>query len=811
MKTSVSWLLSYTDIDKNIDVHKLASDMTISGTKVETVEKRGEEIHRVVVGKCTSVRPHENSDHLQICEVDVGNETLQIVTGAPNVRADALIPVALNNSTIAGGKKIKNGKLRGVESCGMMCSFEELGLDYADYEGGIGDGIIILEDLSDFRDLDDVQKRALIGKDIMEVLGAGETVIDFEVTSNRADCFSVLGLALEAAVTEGGHFAKPSVCVKEEGDKMASDLVSVEIQDPDLCPRYMARVVTDVKIGPSPKWMRERLQSAGVRAINNIVDITNYVMLEYGQPMHAFDKRMLHDDHILVRRAKDGEKIKTLDGQERDLTHDMLVIADSLGPVALAGIMGGENSEITDETQAIVFEAAVFDSVTVRRGAKKVGLRTEASSRFEKGLDVINCAEALERAVQLVEELGAGKVCKGIVDCYPIRKEPRHVKYSPEAVNRFIGIDASREKQVEILEAIGCEVHAEEGYVIPPSFRDDLICDADIAEEVARFYGYNNIKSSLLSGCETTMGRRNRKQLLIDRVRNSMVGNGYSEALTFSFISPVVFDRLRFAADDSRRDAVKILNPLGEDFSIMRTTMLPSILEILQRNHAHRVPEVRSFEISYIYIKESPDPDILPEHREILSLGKYGSGDFYDFKGDIEGLLQSLKIRNYEVEPLTDHPSLHPGRSARLIIGGKDAGYFGQIHPEIAEEWECPENAFVAELLFESIVSCAVDIPKNKELPKFPAVTRDIALVVDKTVPAGHIEKTILSRGGKYLESCSLFDCYEGAQVGTGKKSLAYSLAFRDPNKTMTDEDVNKIMKKILNGLETTFQAELRG
>ena len=807
MKTSISWLLSYTDIDKNIDPHQLASDMTISGSKVESVETQGAEISRVVVGHCLEVAPHENSDHLQICQVDVGSETLQIVTGAPNVRAGAYIPVALDNSTIAGGTKIKSGKLRGVASCGMMCSFGELGLSAEDYEGGIEDGLLILDDLAMFQG-EELSK--LIGKDIMPVLGASETVIDFEITSNRADCFSVLGLALEAAVTERSRFTKPDVCVREESSQKAGDLLAVEIENPELCPRYMARVVTDVKIGPSPRWLRERLQSAGVRAINNIVDITNYVMLEYGQPMHAFDKKTIHQDRIFVRRAKEGETLKTLDGEERKLDPSMLVIADCNGAVALAGIMGGENSEITETTEAIVFEAAVFDGVTVRRGAKKVGLRTEASSRFEKGLDVINCAEALERAVQLVEELGAGKVCKGIVDCYPVKKQERRVEYSWEAVNGFIGIQASLEEQTRILEAIGCQVCADQGYVIPPSFREDLICQADIAEEVARFYGYNNIQSSLLSACETTQGHRNRKQLICQRIRNNLAGSGYNEMLTFSFMSPSVYDELRLPEEHPLRNSVRILNPLGEDFSIMRTTMLPSVLETLAFNHAHRVPVVKVFEISYVYLKTSEDVNILPEHRQVISLGRYGEGDFYDFKGVIEALLQSFKITNYEFEPMTANPSMHPGRCAALMVGGREAGFLGQIHPETADNWECPEESYAAQIDLEAILNQAAEIPKNKELPKFPAVSRDIAVVVDKKIPAGHIEKMIRQRGGKYMEKCTLFDCYEGVQIGEDRKSLAYSLSFRDMEKTMTDDEVNKIMKKILNGLEHEFQAELR-
>ena len=805
MKTSIEWLLSYTDIEKNIDPKKLASDMTISGSKVESVETKGAEIQRVVVGKCLSVRPHEDSDHLQICMVDVGGETLQIVTGAPNVRADAYIPIALDHSVIAGGKQIKSGKLRGVDSCGMMCSFDELGLSCEDYEGGIKDGIIILDDLKMF---EGENLSNLLGMDIMDILGAKETIIDFEITSNRADCFSVLGLALEAAVTERALFEKPDIKVQEKAAEKASDLIDVEIQAPDLCPRYMARVVRNVKIGPSPKWMRDRLESAGVRSINNIVDITNYVMLEYGQPMHAFDKKMIHNDKIIVRRAADGEKIVTLDEQERTLDSSMLVIADCNGPVAIAGVMGGLNSEIEGDTDAIVFEAAIFDGVTVRRGAKKVGLRTESSSRFEKGLDAITCAEALERAAQLVEMLGAGEVCKGVVDCYPVPKKKRMIEYNHDRVNAFIGIDASWKEQADILRRLGCKV--EPGFVIPPSFRGDLICEADIAEEVARFYGYNNIKSSLLSACETTQGGRNRKQLISDRIRENLKGAGYDEMLTFSFHSPSAFDKMLLPEDSKLRDAVVITNPLGEDFSVMRTSMLPSLLDALAFNRAHRNENVKLYEIAYAYIKQNEDPDILPEHKNLLAMGVYGDTDFYAFKGEIEDMLREFKITNYEFEPVKDLAYMHPGRTAALVIGGKEVGILGQLHPAVAENYECPENTFVAEIEIKAIVDNAVDIPKQKELPKYPAVTRDIAVVLSKDIPAGHVERLIRQRGGKMLEKCELFDCYEGVQVGIGKKSLAYALSFRNMEKTMTDDEVNKIMKKILNGLETEFGAELR-
>ncbi|MBO4326076.1 MAG: phenylalanine--tRNA ligase subunit beta [Clostridia bacterium] len=822
MKAPVEWMLSYTDIkaETKEEIHELASQMTLSGSKVESVDNVGADVTDVVIGYVTEVRPHENSDHLQICKVDVGGgNVLQIVTGAPNVRLGGYIPTALDGANIAGGHTIKTGKLRGVESQGMMCSFDELGLDAADYPGGIKDGLIILQDLDEFKGYTAAQFDALKGQDVMKVLGAGGTVIDFEITSNRADCFSILGLAREAAVTEnrltgrGASFNCPEPKVKEEAKERVTDLVSVKVDAPDLCPRYMARAVTNVKIGPSPKWMRKRLSEAGVRPINNIVDITNYVMLEYGQPMHAFDIRTIRGREITVRRAFDGEKLTTLDEVERTLDSSMLVIADKEGGIAVAGVMGGLNSEIRDDTPTVVYEAAIFDGVTVRRGAKKIGLRTESSSRFEKGLDPVTCAKALDRAAELTELLGAGTVCKGVIDCYSVKKQPRRVKCGVNEINRFIGIHATREEMEGILTDLECEPHFDEGYVIPPSFRDDLQQDADIAEEVARFYGYNRIESSLLSGCESMSGGLTREQKLSDRVRRTLSGLGYNEMLTFSFGSPAVFDKLRLEADDKLRDAVVISNPLGEDFSVMRTTMVPSALEALAVNHAHRVEKASLFEISYIYIKTEAYPDKLPEHRRLITMAGYGNSNFFDFKGDVEALLKALRVQGYGFEPDdgASMPYMHPGRLCRLTVGNNlDGGFFGQIHPVVAAAFEVPENTMIACLNVNTLFEMALDIPQNKELPKYPAVTRDIAVVLDKSVPQGHVQKLVCERGGKILESCKLFDCYEGLQVGPGKKSLAYALSFRAPDRTLTDEDVDKAMKKILNGLETVFGGTLR-
>lgn len=816
MKAPVKWLLDYTDLKITTDeqIHELANLMTLSGSKVESVDKLTSEIQKVVVAKCVSLKRHENSDHMFVCMMDVGEENggvLQIVTGAQNMREGAYVPAALDGAVLAGGKTIKSGKLRGEVSDGMMCSFEEIGLDSKNYEGGIDDGIMILQDLTMFAEYTEAQFEALIGKNIMEVFGLtyDDTVIDFEITSNRADCFSMIGLAREAAVTMGGHFSLPDTTVKEASETKAADVVSVKIEAKDLCPAYFARAVKNVKIAPSPKWMQDRLEAAGVRAINNIVDITNYVMLEFGQPMHAFDRRTIRGGEITVRRAGDGEVIRTLDGQDRTMNPDMIVIADKEGAIGIAGVMGGENSEIRPDTEEIVFESAVFDAVTVRRGAKSVGLRTESSSRFEKGLDTVTCAKALERAAYLVELLGAGEVCKGIVSQRGDEKPERVIRFVPENINRFIGIDASTETMVSILEQLECKVDAAAQTVVPPSFRGDLICEADIAEEIARFYGYNNIQSSLLSACEMTLGKKNKLQRVRDSIRRHVSSLGYHEMLTYSFESPSVFDKLRLAAEDGKRNAVRITNPLGEDYSIMRTSMLPTLLKTLAYNYAQRSPEALLFEIAYVYIKDE-DETKLPEHREQVCLAGYGALDFFTVKGHVETLFDALKMTDITYEPVTDDPSMHPGRTAAVLYKGTQIGLIGQIHPVTAANFECPEDAYAAVIDLSPLAENAVEIPKSKELPKFPAVTRDIAVVVDKTVPAGHVEQIIRQRGGKLLESCKLFDCYEGVQLGIGKKSLAYSLSFRDMNGTLTDDDVAKPMKKILNGLETMLGASLR-
>ncbi len=814
MKAPLKWLLAYTDIkyeDTDDFAANIASLMTLSGSKVETVDKLESGIKRVVVGKCVEIARHQNSDHMFVCQMDVGEKlggVIQIVTGAQNVALGNHIPVALDDSVIAGGRIIKSGKLRGEVSVGMMCSFEELGLSKDSFEGGIDDGVIVLEDLKMFAGSD---FDAFIGKDIMEVLGVcySDHVIDFEITSNRADCFSITGLAREAAVTMGAKFIMPDIKVKEEAGTKAADSVEVFVADDKLCPAYFARSVKNVKIAPSPKWMRERLEAAGVRSINNIVDITNYVMLELGQPMHAFDKRTIRGNKIIVRRAGEGEIFRTLDGTDRTLNANMLVISDAEGSIGIAGVMGGENSEIRPDTTEIVFESATFDAVTVRRGAKSVGLRTESSSRFEKGLDPKLAFHAINRAAQLVEELGAGQVEKGIVSF--VRKdafEERNVPFDPEKINAFLGTDIPEKKMEEILTDLECKVDTENKTLVPPYFRHDLICMADVAEEVARFYGYNNIESTLLKNCEMTLGSRTKHQRIRDVVRTGMSGNGFREMLTYSFESPSVYDKLMLGADDPHRNFVKISNPLGEDYSAMRTSMAPTVLRTLAFNHAQRNKKAWLFEIAYVYIKNANEEE-LPEHREQLACGCYGEMDFFKLKGILETLFEELKIRDIEYKASSELPFMHPGRTADIFAGNIKIGYFGQIHPLAADNFEAPRDSYIAVIDLKPLSDMAVEIPKGKELPKFPAVTRDLAVVLAKDVPQGDVIKIIRQRGGKLLESCELFDCYEGIQVGSGRKSLAYSLCFRSPEGTLTDDDIDRQMKKILNGL-VGIGAELR-
>ena len=795
MKLPLKWLKDFTDI--HASPKEYADALTMSGSKVEGIETLGEEIDRVVVGRIVTLQKHPDADRLQVALVDIGGENVQIVTGAMNIKVDDLIPVALDGSSLPGGKRIKRGRLRGVESCGMMCSISELGVTKEEYPNAAEDGIFILEG------------SPAAGTDIRDVLGLNETIIDFEITSNRPDCFSIIGLARESAATFGTDFKVPEISVKETGSP-AKDMASVEIQAPDLCSRYAARIVTDVRIGPSPVWMKERLKAAGVRPVNNIVDITNYVMLELGQPMHAFDLENLKGHSIIVRKAAEGEKLQTLDGQDRELEPSMLVIADEERAVAVAGVMGGANSEITPDTRTILLESATFNGISVRMTAKKLGMRTEASGRFEKGLDPENALTAVNRAAQLIEQLGVGTVCKGVIDCYPVKAEKRTIPFSPKRINALLGTDISAERMKEIFEKLEIEVDEAAGTAVAPTFRPDLECEADLAEEAARFYGYNNITATLLEGKAATVGRKTWRQRIEDMIRQTMLSCGLSETYTYSFTSPKVFDSINLPEDSDLRKAVVISNPLGEDFSIMRTTTLPEMLEVLATNHSRRVEEARLFEVSYVYIPKSLPLTELPEEKPVLTLGMYGNVDFYDLTGVLDELMAVLGIKNYGYEPVKDHPSFHPGRTAKLFVNGKDCGILGEIHPDVAQKYKAAQRNYIGMIDIEPLVAGASIKPEYKPLPKFPAVTRDIAMLVEDGVPVRQIEQLISAKAGSILEEIRLFDVYKGKQVPEGMKSVAYSVIFRAADRTLTDEEVGGAMKKIVGALSEKLGAQLR-
>lgn len=792
MKAPISWLKDYVDI--NVDMKKLAHLVTISGSKVEAIDDLGKSIDKVVVGRIVSMEPHPDADRLKITQVDVGKEVIQIVTGAPNVSTGDYIPVALVGAQLPGGV-IKETKLRGVESYGMMCSIEELNLTHDYLPDAPKDGVYIFNNEPE------------LGMDVKEVLGL-EPVIEFEITSNRPDCFSIVGLARETAVTLGTDFKKPEITVKEEGEGKASDFVSVSIRNSELCSRYAARTVTDVNIQPSPEWMQRRLAAAGMRPINNIVDITNYVMLEMGQPMHAFDLKCVDGGNIIVRSAQDGETITTLDGQKRKLDSSMLVIADENKPVAIAGVMGGANSEVTSESKMILLESATFNGTSVRLTSKKVGIRSEASNRFEKGLDSENVIKALDRCAQLIEQLGAGRVIPGIVDCYPVKPEPVKVQINDVEINRLLGTNIDKEWMFELFEKLEFDVDRDSMMLTIPTFRPDVRVMADLAEEVARFYDYNNIKPTLLSGATSTIGKKNHNQKMEDLIAQLMLSLGLFETYSFSFTSPKVWDRMRLPEEHIFRDAVVITNPLGEDFSIMRTTTIPEMLGIIKTNYNRKVEEGGFFEISYVYkpIKEQ----LLPEERKVLTIGLYGNVDFYYLKGIVEQLFAQMNITNADYSPEKNHPSYHPGRCARVSLGNTDIGYIGEIHPEVASNFECPKRTYIAVLDISHMIENSNMVKEYSGLPKYPAIGRDIALIVDEGVLVKDIEAVIKQRGGKILEQIKLFDVYKGEQVPEGMKSVAYTLTFRSMDRTLVDEEVNKTMSKILHGLKTNLNATLR-
>ena len=799
MKTSREWLEEYSEID--VDTVKLGDILTMAGQKVETIEQTGNDIKNVVVGKILEIKKHPDADHLVVTKVDVGTEILQIVTGADNIKENDIVPIAKDGASLPGGVKIKTGKLRGIDSCGMMCSVGELGLNLADYPGQIDHGIMILEK--------ELEKD--LGKDIVEILNLREDIIDFEITPNRPDCLSIEGLGRETAVALNKPFKNPrnDIDLMKVEDKESIEGLKVSIEAPDLCYRYIARVVKNVKIGQSPEWLKRRLKACGVRSINNIVDITNYVMLEMGQPMHAFDINSIEGKQIIVRRAKNGEKITTLDEVERELDENNLVIADKNKPVAIAGVMGGLNSEIEKDTETVVFESAVFYGGSVRKTSKKVGLRTEASSRFEKGLSSENALRAINRAVQLVEQLNVGEVIDGKIDVYPTKQKINKIPFDAEKINNLIGTNISKQEMLDILNKL--DIKIENDVAIAPYFRMDLEQSADLAEEVARFYGYDKLDTTLMKA-NTTVGVRTKEQKIEHIIRQTLQNEGLSEIYTFGFINEKELDKSNIP-EELKKTAICIQNPLSEDYKYMRPSTIPSMLSTLSFNINQKNQEAALFDISRSYknIEDRVQKGEVPEEDKILTIGMYGDEvDFFILKGIIENILSQVSINRYDIEKETKNESYHPGRCANIKVGIDTIATFGEIHPEVLQNYDISKRAFLAEINLTKITKYARENKKYVEVPKFPAVERDIAMIVDEEIAVGDIEKVITKKGKKLLESVTLFDIYRDSKLGENKKSVAYALKFRDKSKTLSDEEVNKIMDEILTELEKKFNAELR-
>lgn len=799
MKASIEWLKEYSDID--IDTIKLGDILTMTGSKVEAIEQKGNDIKNVVVGKILEIKKHEDSDHLVVTQVDLGNEKVQIVTGANNIKEGDIVPIAKDGSELPGDVKITKGLLRGVESCGMMCSVGELGLDLADYPEQIEHGIMIL-DKSLEKDL---------GKDIVDVLNLKEEIIDFEITPNRPDCLSIEGLGRETAASLGKEFKNPRKNIDELNIANKEELegLRVDITAPDLCYRYIARVIKDVKIAPSPEWMVRRLKACGVRSINNIVDITNYVMLEMGQPMHAFDINSIEGKHITVRRAKNGEKITTLDEQERELDENDLVIADEKKAVAIAGVMGGLNSEITDNTTTVVFESAVFYGGSVRKTSKKVGLRTEASSRFEKGLSAENALRAINRAVELAELIGAGKAVEGKIDVYPTKQKINKIKLDAERINSLLGTNISKQEMIDILEKL--EIKVENDVAIAPYFRMDLEFVADLAEEIVRFYGYDKLETTLIKA-DTTLGIRNKEQNIEQKIKEVLVNSGLSEIYTYGFLSQKDLEKSKIK-EEIKKYAINIQNPLSEEYNLMRPTTIPSMMQILATNANKKNLSAKLFDLSRNYknINNEVENGEVPLQENILTTGMYGEDtDFYSLKGIIENILESIGVNRYDIEKETKNESYHPGRCANLKVGIDTIATFGEVHPEVLDNYGINKRAYLAELNITKLVKYARANKKYVEVPKFPAVERDIAVIVDEAIEVGQMEKAITKKGKKLLESVKLFDIYRDEKLGSNKKSVAYSLIFRDKNKTLSDDEINKIMDEIIEELKSKFGAELR-
>lgn len=799
MNTSLKWIESMVP-GLQVTPQEYMDRMTLSGTKVEGFEAFDKDLDKIVVGQIKEVERHPDADKLVVCQVDIGaQELVQIVTGAPNIAQGQKVPVVLNGGRVAGthdgakaegGIKIKSGKLRGVVSNGMMCSIEELGASRDMYPEAPEEGIYIFDE--------DVA----VGTDAVAALGLDDVSVEYEVTSNRVDCFSVIGIAREAAATFGLPFCPP--IVKPTGNlEDVNQYIKVTVEDTALCPRYTARVVKNVKIQPSPKWMQRRLAAHGIRPINNIVDITNYVMEEFGQPMHAYDLDTIAGRQIIVRRAKQGETFVTLDGQERTMDDSVVMICDAQKAIGIGGIMGGENSMITDQVTTMLFEAACFDGTNIRLSSKKIGMRTDASSKFEKGLDPNNAIEAMNRACQLIEELEAGEVVSGVVDVYPKVKGTRRIPFEPEAYNRLLGTDIAPQEMLKYFEKIELGFDEANNEVIIPSWRQDLECGADLAEEVARFYGYDKIATTLPSG-EATTGKLSFKLRIEDIAKDVAEYCGFSQGMVYSFESPKVFDKLLLPQDSKLRRAIVISNPLGEDFSIMRTLPLNGMLTSLATNYNRRNKNVRLYELGNIYLPTQLPPTELPQERMQFTLGMYGEGDFYTLKGVVEEFLNKAGMaKKPRYNPDAQKPFLHPGRQADIIYDGETIGYLGEVHPKAAMNYSIKERVYIAVLDMPQIVQRAAFDRKYKGIARFPAITRDISMVCQKQLLAGDIEDAIERNAGHYLENCQLFDIYEGSQIKIGFKSMAYSITFRAPDRTLDDQTVNAAMDRIVQALET--------
>lgn len=795
MLAPYSWLKDYVEI--NISPKELADKMTMSGTKVERVEHLGQDINKVVVGKILEINKHPNADRLLVTKVNVGSEVVQIVTGAKNIKEGDYIPVALVGSTLPGGVEIKKSKLRGIESFGMMCSAQELSLNIKNLPEEQIQGIYIFNE------------ELPIGKDVKEVLGLNEIVFEFELTNNRPDCMSVVGLSREIAATLNKPLNIPGNNPNIEENQI-KNYTSIEVLD-DNCTRFIAGIIKDVKIGQSPKWMQDRLARVGVRSINNIVDVTNYVMMEMGQPLHAYDYNKLTENRIIVRKAYSGEKLITLDGIKRELDPSMLVIADAKKPLGIAGVMGGGNSEVDDNTNIILLEAANFEKDSVRHTAKRIGLRTEASTRYEKGIDPNLAILAINRACQLLEEINAGIIVEGFIDIYPNPLDVHYIEIDPIWVNRFIGIDISKEQMAGYLESLGMKVELLNQIlrIKIPTFRQDLKLPEDIAEEIARLYGYDNIPSTLMSGI-TVQGIKTYKQKLEDRIKNLLVGQGGYEICTYSFISPQSLDKLNIPDNSVKREILELINPLGEENSIMRTTLISSMLEVISHNISHDTNEAFLFEMANTYHPTKSNTDKLPIEDQSLCLGLFGDDvDFFDIKGIVENILSECGISQFEFERLNS-PTFHPGRSTEIIYQGETLGVLGEIHPDVGENYNIPKRIYIGEFNFDLLSKRSNLSKEYRKLPKYPSVNRDIAIQIKEEIPVREIEKIIEKQNSTIIESFSLFDIYKGEQIPEGYKSVAYSIVYRNSDRTLTDKEVDKVHNKIVADLENNMGASLR-